>query len=470
MNGILKRVAVLGVGAVTMAMSFSPILNARATGDEEPDLMPVVNVTGLAEEDGRIEVRNSATDADKVDVVFETLWHMKFVGDIMVNEQAITVADYIDYDNQSSYLSHYNGQVVSFSEQFDRAEDNIYNITVTTARNEVQHIGNFLWTADPEQKWERHCERDEETEEELCEYVLDENGEKIPGRNYVGNSSLALVALEYAVGGTVYSCNADEGTCSWWPVDDEENVNTCEIGAEDCGVPYVEFDTGNKEYADGSLVVPAGARLTMRVIPDYGYQVMNVNMSELVTSEDGIGEFTFTVPGGAAYFVADVVEVEDVVDAQTDLVASGSIKLGAGQTTLTHGSAKLDVNDVELSDENKAKFEEAAEEYEIKNYLDISLFNITCKGAATCTGSDEDSWSERVRDLNEEATIVLQLEDGVDGNDVVIVHEKHDGTYEVIESEYDPETRTISFRTSSFSNYAIASRTVIKAPDTGIAR
>lgn len=438
MNKILKRVFVLGVCAMTLVANFLPIFRndtALATGE------PIVNVTGLADEDGRIEVRNSATVADKVDVTFETLWHMKFVGNVTVNGQSVPVSNYIDYDDQASYLAHYNSQIVSFSAQFDRAANDTYDVVVTTARNNKQHVGNFLWTADPAQKWERRC--DDATGEVICEYVLDENGNKVPGRNYIGNSRIALVAVEYTVGGTTYKCNFEKEDCT--------------------GLPYLEFDSGNKEYDDGSLVIPAGARITMRIIPDYGYQVLNVNMSELTTSDDGVGEFTFTVPGGAAYFVADVVKMDDAVNAKADGVSSGSIDLGSKQTTMSRGTARLDVEDVQLSSENVAKFENAAEGYKIKNYLDISLFNIVYKG------SEDDAWEQQVRNLNEEAVITLQLEDGVDGNDIVIVHEKHDGTYEIIDTEYDPETHTISFKTSSFSNYAIASRT-LKAPDTGIVK
>ena len=310
---------------------------------------------------------------------------------------------------------------MQFTEEFARADDDVYNITVTTARNEVHHIGNFLWTADPAQA---------------------------DMEDYIGNAKMEPVKVSFSLGGVDYVCDGNSTEC-----------------------PFVEFSSGSETYDDGSLVVPAGALITMRVTPDYGYQVMNVNMSELTTSDDGVGEFTFEVPGGAAYFKADVVPVENVLNSKTELVTGGSINLGDAQTTLSHGSARLDVADVELDDENKVAFEEAAGEYKVKNYLDISLYNMTCRGGTTCEGTSEDSWNERVRDLNEPATITLTLEDGVDGNDIVIVHEKHDGTYEIIDTIYDAENQTITFTTSSFSNYAIASRTVsesVTTPDTGV--
>ncbi len=376
-------------------------------------------------------------DDEEVTLRVETLWHQKFTH-LLVNDAEINIANYIDYNNQKSYLDHYDHQIVGFEFSVPKAADNTYNIAVSVAISENKHIGNFLWTADPAQK-------DKE--------------------DYIGHSSLALIAVSYVLDDIAYSCNADTGECLEADAETGEAYLGCNMNTDgNCGIPHVEFEArGNTDYDDGSLVVPAGARITMRVIPDYGYQVLNVNMSELETSDDGIGEFTFTVPVGAAYFNAEVKKLDDEVKVESEKVASGSIELGENQTTLDHGTARLDVSDVELTDENKEKFAKIAETdgYEVKSYLDISLYNITYKG------TEDEAWSEQIKDLNEPATITLKLEDGVDGNEVVIVHEKHDGTYEVIETTYDPETNTITFATSSFSKYAIASRTVT-APNTGM--
>ncbi len=54
----------------------------------------------------------------------------------------------------------------------------------------------------------------------------------------------------------------------------------------------------------------------------------------------------------------------------------------------------------------------------------------------------------------------MQLEEGIDASNIVIVHNIDNGDeFEIIEIEsYDAETNTISFYTDSFSNYAIASK------------
>ena len=69
-------------------------------------------------------------------------------------------------------------------------------------------------------------------------------------------------------------------------------------------------------------------------------------------------------------------------------------------------------------------------------------------------------WSNKIDELDNEATISLKLAEGINANDIVIVHNIHDGEeYEIIKIDsYDPETNTITFKTKSFSNYAIATK------------
>ena len=108
------------------------------------------------------------------------------------------------------------------------------------------------------------------------------------------------------------------------------------------------------------------------------------------------------------------------------------------------------------------KFAETASGYQIADYLDLNMQQIFYKGA----NNDTDVWSNDLTQLNADANISLVLAEGVNGNDVAIVHEKHDGTCELISGSYDADTHTVSFATDGFSNYAIAYRT-IKAPDSG---
>lgn len=176
-------------------------------------------------------------------------------------------------------------------------------------------------------------------------------------------------------------------------------------------------------------------------------------LSQMVNANDGdqFNDIKYHYDGnGNAHLGAHFTPVADRVHSSSDKVKDGTIELGGKE--INSGSVVLSVGDVTLSNEQLTNFEETANGYEISSFLDIKLDQVIYKGSET------DVWSNELKELNNEATITLQLEKGVNGNEVVIVHEKHDGTYEIIPAVYNAETNTITFKTSSFSNYAIASK------------
>lgn len=205
-------------------------------------------------------------------------------------------------------------------------------------------------------------------------------------------------------------------------------------------------------------------KVVFEFVPEYGYQLTEIKLNEqpMVASEE-MNFFTVTIPEGGAniHFNAVFSETKDIVTASSEKVSGGSIKLG---NTLDGGSAQLTVSDVELSSDKIKGFENAAGEYTISNYLDIDLYNVYYKGK----NDSEDVWLDKISELENEATISIKLEEGVNADDIVIVHNINDGEeYEVIEIEsYDPTTNTITFKTKSFSNYAIATKTASTTVDT----
>lgn len=255
--------------------------------------------------------------------------------------------------------------------------------------------------------------------------------------NYVGNGYLEIQEVEY--NGTKY---------------------TGEAAIIAANLPYLRLNrTPENDY--GEIMLPTGSKVTLKLIPNAGYQLTSftVNGGEFEAQEE-VGTYIFTSESGNFHLGAHFTKVADAVKADdADAVTSGSITLGNGE--LDNGTARLEVKNAEgLEPADIENFEGNAEGYNLKTILDIKLFNTIYKGTAS------ESWDNQLDELNHEATITLKLDPSVDGNDVIIVHEKHDGTYEVIPTVYDPVNHTITFKTSSFSNYAIATRT-IASPNTG---
>lgn len=212
----------------------------------------------------------------------------------------------------------------------------------------------------------------------------------------------------------------------------------------------------------GYAVVEPGSKVLFEFVPEYGYQLVDVKVNGIsVSAQDFANQYVFEMPDANVHFSAEFVKTEDLVKSESKTVSSGTIKLGS---ELEGGSAKLTIKDVELN-ENKIKdFEKAAGDYKISSYLDIDLYNIFYKGK----NDANDVWENKITELDKEATITIKLEDGINGDDIVIVHNIHDGEeYEIIPIDsYDKETNTITFRTKSFSNYAIATKASVNTPKT----
>ena len=346
------------------------------------------------------------TETNKVSFVFVTAWD-NVIESIKINGQIINNLP----QTREELITHYTHQAMEISvDDIDNSE--VWNIEVVARRankNEL-YMGNFLWDYNP--------------------------------KGYTGpedkilNASLIFVEAEYNGHKykTVEEINSLGGLYNW------HNA------------------TRKKKYTDnregvGSATFPTGTKLTVKIIPDAGYQLVDfgINGGKFDPQEE-IGTYTFEIQGGNFHLQATIAQVEDVVKTKSEKIESGTITLGGEENSMAVGTARLDVNDIELNKEQISNFEEAAEGYDIKDYVDISLYNTVFKG------KESESWDTQVKDLKNDATITLKLEEGVNGNEVVIVHEKHDGTYEIIPVTYDPETNTITFKTKSFSNYAIATK------------
>ena len=228
------------------------------------------------------------------------------------------------------------------------------------------------------------------------------------------------------------------------------------------GETQVAGETDVDETGMGWVQVIPGHQVVFEFVPEYGYQLTSVEANGLALEpQDTMNQYIFEMPDTNVHFSATFERTEDVLEANSEKITGGSIVLNGG---LEGGSAQLTVNDVELSHDKIVGFENAAGDYTITSFLDIDLYNIFQKANA-----DEDEvWSNKIDELDEEAVITIQLAEGIDASSIVIVHNIHDGEeYEIIEIDsYDPETNTITFRTKSFSNYAIAtSDAVIPATD-----
>lgn len=197
-------------------------------------------------------------------------------------------------------------------------------------------------------------------------------------------------------------------------------------------------------------VIP-GHKVIFRMTPDYGYQLtaLMINDEKLTACEEQ-SIFEYIMPDTNVHICGIFEEVEDKVENTSKEVKAGEIQISDSE--IASGSVVLSVKDAELTEEQKAEFTKAATDYQISSYLNLNLDQVLYKGTA------DEVWTNSLNTLKNSATVKLQLAQGVDGKNLAVVHEKHDGTYEILPAIYDSDTQTLTFQTTSFSNYAIASK------------
>lgn len=240
--------------------------------------------------------------------------------------------------------------------------------------------------------------------------------------------------------------------------------NATDMNDISASIPCVANGCVDENTKEGFIHFEKGNVIVFEFVPEYGYQLTSVNMNGLpLDPQTDVNQYVLDTADatGNGHFSATFTKTSDAVKTYSNVVKSGVLDLSSG--AINAGTGLLSVNDFEPSADQATKFAETASGYQIADYLDLSMQQIFYKGSDDSTNV----WSNDLSQLAADAKISLELTEGVNGNDVVIVHEKHDGTYELIPGTYDAATNTVSFATDGFSNYAIAYRT-IKAPNTGV--
>ena len=358
---------------------------------------------------------NSNGDNQKVIIGIGAQWNT-YLTDVTIND--------VSFENdlpktKDELIEYYQGQTIKLYFEVDKTEDNIYDVEIEGRKQTGDEVimGNFLWNYDPNSN---ACEDD-----------------KIP------NAKLEFVKAEY--NGETY--------------DSVEEIN--EMGgvyhwqdAERKAV-YTENDS-----AWGEATFPVGTELTVRLIPDEGYQLTTFALcGQPFEPGETPCVYTFEITGGNFHLEARFTREENSVITGSQKIQEGSIILS--QNTFNNGTAKLEINDVNnLSNNSINGFKQEAEKggYTVDNYIDLSLFNTIYKGGKKDQNGNFESWDTSVENLNGDAEITLKLNENMSDKYVAIIHETHDGNYEFIDTEYNEGNNTITFNTNSFSNYSIISK------------
>ena len=218
----------------------------------------------------------------------------------------------------------------------------------------------------------------------------------------------------------------------------------------------IPFANNPGDEKGGHIAVEAGKQVTVRLTPDYGYQLKGVSLNGGVTLEpqDEVSTFTFTMPDTNVHFKGIFTQTQDEIKTSGTKVSSASVENGANAAP--SGNLRLTVEDSDADTTNALAQVENAVSAEAVN---LTLDQIVSKGDGT-------NWENPVTQFDQPVKMKLQVADydTVAGYEVV---REHNGNLTKLTTSVS-ENGTLTFETNQFSTYFIV-KTAKKA-DNGNAK
>ena len=219
---------------------------------------------------------------------------------------------------------------------------------------------------------------------------------------------------------------------------------------------FSDFANNPGNEKGGHLEVKRDDVVTIKLIPDYGYQLSgaSINGVELEALDNEVSTFTFTMPDTNVHFKGIFTQTQDEINTTGTKVSSASVENGANAAP--SGNLRLTVEDSDANTTNAlAQVENAVSAEAVK----LTLDQIVSKGDGT-------NWENPVTQLDQPVKMKLQVADYDTAAGYEVVRE-HNGNLTKLTTSVS-ENGTLTFETNQFSTYFIV-KTAKKA-DNGNAK
>lgn len=205
-------------------------------------------------------------------------------------------------------------------------------------------------------------------------------------------------------------------------------------------------NAGNKD--GGHFAADPGAKITIKLTPDYGYQLSGVKLNGGATLEaqKDVSTFTFTMPDTSVHFKGIFTKSEDAVVTTGNTVKNAAIANGANAAN--SGNLELKVSD------NTAAATALVSDAVAAEAVDLSLNQVVSKGNGT-------NWETGITEFENPITLSLTLKD-YDANYDYTVVRNHNGKLTALDTT--AINGTVSFATNQFSTYVIVKKEKSKTP------
>ena len=209
-------------------------------------------------------------------------------------------------------------------------------------------------------------------------------------------------------------------------------------------------NAGNKD--GGHFAAVPGAKITIKLTPDYGYQLSGVQLNGGATLEaqKDVSTFTFTMPDTSVHFKGIFTKSEDAVVTTGNTVKNAAIANGVNATN--SGNLELKVSD--NTEYNTAAATALVSNAVAAEAVDLSLNQVVSKGNGT-------NWETGITEFEKPITLSLALKD-YDANYDYTVVRNHNGKLTALDTT--AINGTVSFATNQFSTYVIVKKEKSKTP------
>lgn len=218
---------------------------------------------------------------------------------------------------------------------------------------------------------------------------------------------------------------------------------------------FSNFANNPGDKSGGHLAVKRDDVVTIKLIPDYGYQLSGASINGVTLApQTEVSTFTFTMPDTNVHFKGIFTQTQDEIKTSGTKVSSASVENGANAAP--SGNLRLTVEDSDANTTNALAQVENAVSAEVVN---LTLDQIVSKGDGT-------NWENPVTQFDQPVKMKLQVADYDTAAGYEVVRE-HNGNLTKLTTSVS-ENGTLTFETNQFSTYFIV-KTAKKA-DNGNAK
>lgn len=208
----------------------------------------------------------------------------------------------------------------------------------------------------------------------------------------------------------------------------------------------------------GWVALKRGDDITIRLIPDYGYQVKSVVVNDVDTLQPQNSVSTFLLKNiqGNMHLRGMFVEQADTIN--NNSAVFDAVKIANGANAVSSGNLELNIKDDEQASSDLDVAGILNHSAEKVGTVDITLDNVVSKGNGK-SGTDG-NWTTSITEFSEPIKVSLTLGDADLGeNEEFVVLRKHGNEdVAVINADFNETTKEIEFETNKFSTYVVVKK------------